>query len=142
METKNLNPIAVQTTIQADIDKVWNYWTKPKHIINWNFATDEWCCPKAENDLKPKGKFSWRMETKDGSMGFDFNGNYERVLDKELITYKMEDGRFAKIKFSEKRNEVTLRETFEAEGTNSDEQQRAGWQAILENFKKYVESGK
>lgn len=142
METKNLKPIIVQTTIQADIDKVWNYWTKPEHIINWDFATDEWCCQKAENDLKPNGKFSWRMEAKDGSMGFDFIGNYEKVIDKELIAYKMEGGRSVKIDFSEKENEVTLRETFDAEGTNSDEQQRAGWQAILGNFKKYVESEK
>ncbi|SHJ69324.1 Uncharacterized conserved protein YndB, AHSA1/START domain [Arenibacter nanhaiticus] len=140
MDTKDLKPITVQTTIQSNIDKVWNHWTKSEHITNWNFATDEWCCPKAENDLKPKGTFSWRMEAKDGSMGFDFNGNYEKVIERELITYKMEDGRWVKIEFSVKGNEVTIRETFDAEGTNSDEQQRAGWQAILENFKKYVES--
>ncbi|WP_424493264.1 SRPBCC family protein [Salinimicrobium sp. GXAS 041] len=134
--------IAVQTTVKADINKVWEFWTKPEHIKNWNFATDDWCCPKAENDLKPKGKFSWRMEAKDESMGFDFTGEYEKIIEKELITYKMSDGRLVKIKFSENENEVTISETFEAEGTNSNEQQRAGWQAILENFKKYVESEK
>lgn len=134
--------ITVEITIQADIDKVWNSWTKPEHIVNWNFATDDWCCPKAENDLKPNGTFSLRMEAKDGSFGFDFKGNYISVIEKELITYKMEDGRLVKIEFLKKGNEVTIRESFDAEGTNSDEQQRLGWQAILENFKKYVESKK
>ncbi len=140
MESKKLKPITVQTTISAHIDKVWNCWTKREHIINWNFASEAWCCPKAENDLKPNGNFSWRMEAKDGSMGFDFNGNYGSIVEKKLITYTMDDGRGVTIEFSEKGNEVTIRETFDAEGTHSDEQQRAGWQAILENFKKYVES--
>ncbi|WP_209406445.1 SRPBCC family protein [Pseudozobellia sp. WGM2] len=140
---KSKNPtITVQTTVKADINKVWDFWTKPDHIKNWNFATDEWYCPKAENDLIPNGKFSWRMEAKDGSMGFDFTGDYEKIIEKELITYKMSDGRLVKIDFSENGNEVTVSETFDAEGTNSDEQQRAGWQAILGNFKKYVESEK
>tara|TARA_R110002050_G_scaffold243212_3_gene379708 strand:- start:503 stop:931 length:429 start_codon:yes stop_codon:yes gene_type:complete len=142
MKSKNKSIITVQTTIQAGINKVWSYWTKPEHIINWNFATDEWSCPKAENDLKPNGKFSWRMEAKDGSMGFDFVGDYEKVIEKELITYKMSDGRLVRINFLDKGNEVTLIETFDAEGTNSDEQQKNGWQAILGNFKKYVESEK
>ena len=140
MENKQLEPITVQTTIQAKIDKVWSCWTKPEHITNWNFASDEWCCPKAINDLRPNGTFSWRMEAKDGSMGFDFTGDYEEVIEKELISYKMSDGRQVKIGFMNGENEVTISETFEAEGTNSDEQQRAGWQAILENFKNYVES--
>lgn len=140
MESKSLKPITVQITIIADVDKVWDCWTKPKHITNWNFANDEWCCPKAINDIKPNGKFSWRMEAKDGSMGFDFTGEYEKVVEKELITYKMSDGRFVKINFSVNGSEVTLSETFDAEGTNSDEQQRTGWQAILVNFKEYVES--
>ena len=83
--------ITVKTSVQSDIKKVWNYWTKPEHITNWNFATDEWCCPKAENDLKPNGNFSWRMEAKDGSMGFDFTGTYDKIIDKELISYKMSE---------------------------------------------------
>ncbi len=142
MKNKNSETITVKTTIKADIHKVWNSWTKPEHIIKWNFANDEWCCPKAENDLKPDGTFSWRMEAKDGSTGFDFTGEYEKVIEKKLITYKMSDGRLVKIDFVENGDEVTISETFDAEGTNSDEQQRAGWQAILENFKKYVESRK
>ncbi|WP_194851572.1 SRPBCC family protein [Nonlabens antarcticus] len=142
MNTKNLKPITVQTTIKSGIEKVWNFWIKPEHIVNWNFATDEWRCPKAENDMIPNGKFSWRMEAKDGSMGFDFAGVYEKVVPKELITYRLPDGRLVSIDFEENEDEVTIRETFDAEGTNTDEQQRAGWQAILENFKKYVEVDK
>ncbi len=135
-----MDRITVKTSVQAEIDKVWNYWTEPKHITNWNFATDEWTCPSAENDLKPNGTFSWRMEAKDGSMGFDFEGTYEKIVDKELISYKMSDGRKVDIEFTQNGNEIQVSETFDAEGTNSDEQQRAGWQAILGNFKKYVES--
>lgn len=135
-----MDRITVKTNVQSDIDKVWNYWTKPEHIVNWNFATNEWCCPKAENDLRPNENFSWRMEAKDGSMGFDFEGTYEKIVAKELITYRMSDGRKIDIAFSQSGNEIQVSETFDAEGTNSDEQQRAGWQAILDNFKKYVES--
>ena len=132
--------ITVNTKIKADIDKVWAYWTTPEHITKWNFASDAWCCPKAQNDLKPNGKFSWRMEAKDGSMGFDFDGTYDTIIDKELIKYKMPDGRKVDITFIQNGQEVIVTETFDAEGTNSDEQQREGWQAILENFKKHVES--
>ena len=135
-----MNRITVKTSVQAGLDKVWNYWTKPEHITNWNFATDEWCCPKAENNLQPNKKFSWRMEAKDGSMGFDFEGTYNKIVEKELISYKMSDGRKVDIEFTQNGNETQVSETFDAEGTNSDEQQRAGWQAILENFRKYVES--
>lgn len=135
-----MNRITVKTSVIADIDKVWSYWTKPEHITNWNFASDEWVCPNAENDLKLNGKFSWRMETKDGSMGFDFGGTYEKIVDKSLISYNMSDGRKVDIEFTQNGNEVIVSETFDAEGTNSDEMQRAGWQAILGNFKKYVES--
>lgn len=131
--------ITVETTIKAPISKVWESWTKPEHITNWNFASDEWYCPKAMNDLQSGGKFNWRMEAKDGSLGFDFTGVYDQIIDNELITYKMSDGRKVEIRFAEINNEVKLSESFEAEGTNSDEQQKAGWQAILSNFKNYVE---
>ncbi|OSY87566.1 hypothetical protein WH52_10715 [Tenacibaculum holothuriorum] len=135
-----MDRITVKTSVQADINTVWNYWTKPEHITNWNFATDEWCCPRAENNLQPNKKFSWRMEAKDGSMGFDFEGTYDKIVEKELISYKMSDGRKVDIEFTQNGNEIQVSETFDAEGKNTDEQQRAGWQAILENFKKYVES--
>lgn len=135
-----MDRITISTSVAADLDKVWKYWTNPEHITNWNFATDEWCCPKAENDLKPNGKFSWRMEAKDGSVGFDFEGTYDKIIDKELISYKMSDGRKVDIEFIDDGNKVIINEMFDVEGTNSDEQQRAGWQAILLNFKNYVET--
>jgi uncharacterized protein YndB with AHSA1/START domain len=134
--------ITIETTINAPIDLVWKLWTSPEHIINWNFATTEWCCPSAVNDLKQGGEFKWRMEAKDGSMGFDFTGTYQQIKENELITYKMSDDRAVSIDFSIEGESVKIVESFEAEGTNSDEQQRAGWQAILDNFKKYVESNK
>lgn len=134
-----MNRITVSTSVKADIAKVWKYWTQSEHIINWNFATDEWCCPEAENNLEPKGKFSWRMEAKDGSAGFDFNGVYEKIISKEFISYKMSDGRKVEIRFTQSGNEVTICQIFDAEEENLVEQQRAGWQSILESFKKYVE---
>lgn len=138
----NIMMITVKTEIEAPIEKVWECWTDPKHITNWNFATDEWYCPTAKNDLKEGGEFVWRMEAKDGSMGFDFTGTYQQIENEKSISYKMSDGRKVEISFSNEGNKVKLTESFEAEGTNADEQQRAGWQAILGNFKKYVESTK
>ena len=135
-----MNKIKVSTSVKASLQTVWEYWTNPKHITNWNFASDDWCCPVAENNLEPNGTFSWRMEAKDGSMGFDFKGIYDQIVENKLISYKMDDGRNVDIEFIQKENEVVVTETFDAEGTHSDEQQRAGWQAILENFRKYVEA--
>lgn len=134
--------ISVETEVQASLNEVWDAWTNPESIVQWNFANDEWCCPSAVNDLKAGGEFVYRMEAKDGSMGFDFTGTYDRIEDGRLITYKMADGRKVEINFAQQGNAVKLTEAFEAEGTNSDEQQRAGWQAILENFKKFVEGNK
>ena len=135
-----MGKITVKTSIKGDINKVWDYWTKPEHIIHWNFASDEWCCPKAENDLKPNGKFSYRMEAKDGSMGFDFDGIYDEVIDKKHISSQLGDGRKVDIKFTQSGNETHISETVDAEEINTEELQRTGWQAILGNFKKYVES--
>lgn len=132
--------ITVETIIKAPLSKVWENWTKPEHIVNWNFASNDWHCPSASNNLNPGGQFNWRMESKDGSMGFDFTGVYEKINENELITYHMSDGRKVEIRFKDLNGEVQLTEKFEAEGTNSDEMQRAGWQAILENFKSYTES--
>lgn len=132
--------ITVSTTINAPIEKVWACWTKPEHIVNWNFASDEWCCPRATNDLEPGKSFVWRMEAKDESFGFDFTGTYSEIIENHSIAYTMTDGRTVSIEFTPLENGVVLSETtFDAEGTNSDEMQRAGWQAILNNFKTYVE---
>jgi uncharacterized protein YndB with AHSA1/START domain len=138
--TSPAHTITVQTSVKSDLDKVWACWTLPEHIINWNFASDDWCCPHAENDLKPNGRFSWRMEAKDGSMGFDFDGTYDQIIDKELISSTLGDGRSVSISFAANGDVVTVTETFETEDLNSAELQRAGWQAILDNFKLYVES--
>ncbi|TRZ41266.1 SRPBCC family protein [Robertkochia solimangrovi] len=133
------NSITVQTQIKAPVDKVWEYWTTPEHIINWNNASDDWHTPKAEVDLKVGGRFTSRMEAKDGSFGFDFGGEYTEVTDSAFIAYVMDDGRHVSITFDSEGGETTVTETFDPENQNPLEMQRQGWQAILDNFKKYTE---
>ncbi|GAB4138350.1 MAG: SRPBCC family protein [Ignavibacteriales bacterium] len=130
--------ITIEAKVKAPIEKVWECFTKPEHIINWNFASDDWCCPTAVNDLKAGGKFSWRMESKDGKMGFDFSGVYDEVKKFERIKYTLDDEREVEITFNSENNFTIITETFEAENVFSIEQQRQGWQAIVNNFKKYV----
>lgn len=132
--------ITITALINAPVEKVWNYWTAPEHIINWNFASDDWCAPSAENDLRIGGKFKSRMEAKDGSFGFDFEGVYTEVKQHERIEYVLGDNRKVKIEFVKKDIQVEVIETFDPETINPIEMQRDGWQAILNNFKKYVES--
>jgi uncharacterized protein YndB with AHSA1/START domain len=140
METANKTNITVEATVNAPVEKVWSYWSAPEHITKWNNASDDWHSPRAENDLRTGGKFFTRMEAKDGSFGFDFGGVYDEVKTHELIDYTMGDGRKVSVKFSGKGNETKIVETFEAEETHSIEMQRGGWQAILDNFKKYTET--
>ena len=140
METANKTSITVQNTINAPVEKVWEIWTKPEHIMKWNSASEDWHTPKAENDPRTGGKFSSRMEAKDGSFGFDFEGVYDEVIPQKLISYAMPDGRIVKITFEGNGNETQVTETFDAETQNSVEMQRSGWQAILDNFKKYTEA--
>ena len=135
----NKTKITVEVKINSPIEKVWECFTKPEHIIHWNFASDDWHCPKAYNDLKTLGKFSWRMEAKDGSMGFDFEGIYNEVNEFEKIRYTLGDEREVEVIFKTQNNFVIVTETFEAESSHTIEQQREGWQAILNNFKKYIE---
>lgn len=132
--------ITVETIIQSDLEKTWKAWNTPADIMRWNAASDDWHTPKSAVDLRTGGKFSARMEAKDGSMGFDFEGTYTNVIDKELIEYSMDDGRTVSISFKEVDNGVKVTETFDAESTHSIEMQRQGWQSILDNFKKYVEA--
>ena len=132
--------ITIETTINSPIEKVWNCWTSPDHITNWNFASEDWCCPAAQNDLKPAGKFVYRMEAKDGSMGFDFTGTYDEIIENKFTKYTIEDGRQVEIKFIAEGDQIKVIESFEAEDIHTVEQQREGWQAILENFKGYVEN--
>lgn len=138
MENQKIK-IAVSAIVNAPIERVWNKWKNPSDIIQWNNASDDWHTPKAENDLKEGGKFLFRMESKDGKMGFDFEGIYHTVKTNELIEYIITDGRKVKIVFTDNGGKTKIVETFEAENTHSIELQQSGWQAILDNFKKYVE---
>jgi uncharacterized protein YndB with AHSA1/START domain len=140
METQEKTIITVENTINAPVEKVWKYWAKPEHITKWNNASNDWHSPRAENDLRTGGNFVYRMEAKDGSMGFDFGGVYDVVRPNEYIEYTIGDGRKVKVTFSNKGNTTNVVETFEAENTNSVEMQKGGWQAILDNFRKYTEA--
>ncbi len=140
METANKTKITVEATVKAPVAKVWKLWNEPEHITKWCSASDDWHTPRSENDLRTGGKFSSRMEAKDGSFGFDFGGEYTEVKTNELIVYTMGDGRKVKITFESKDNETKVIETFEAEDQNPIEMQQGGWQAILNNFKKYTEA--
>jgi uncharacterized protein YndB with AHSA1/START domain len=140
MENQEKTSVTVETTIKAPVEKVWQLWSAPEHITKWNSASEDWHTPKAENDLRTGGKFSSRMEARDGSMGFDFEGVYDEVKPNETIAYSIGDGRKVKVTFAGNGNETKVTETFDAEDTNPVEMQRGGWQAILDNFKKYVET--
>ncbi|MCK8486631.1 SRPBCC family protein [Paenibacillus sp. MBLB2552] len=139
METNQPTKVTVQAVIQAPVEKVWSYWTEPEHITKWNQASDDWHAPRAENDLRAGGTFLTRMEAKDGSMGFDFGGVYDEVNTHERISYTLGDGRRVEITFAAEGQETKVVETFDAESTHPVEFQQAGWQAIMDNFKKYVE---
>jgi len=130
--------ITVETTVTASIEEVWRAWTTPDDIKLWNAASDDWHTTAASVDLRVGGPFSSRMEAKDGSMGFDFAGTYTKVVPPELIEATF-GGRTLTVQFIQTGNAVTVRETFDAEGTHSTEQQRAGWQAILDRFARHVE---
>ena len=132
--------ITVQTTVNAPIEKIWEAWTKPEHVTKWNHASDDWHSPHGENDLREGGKFSFRMEARDGSLGFDFGGVYDEVREHELIRYTMGDGRKVQVDFVPEEDATRIVESFEAESTHSQEMQKDGWQAILDNYRKYVES--
>ena len=129
--------ITVETTIDAPVEKVWHAWTTPEDITQWNAASDDWHTTKASVDLRVGGTVSSRMEAKDGSMGSDFAGTYTRIVENQLIECAFGD-RAMLVEFLPGKNGVTVRETFDAEETHSIEQQRAGWQAILDNFARHV----
>jgi len=131
--------IKVESVISADTKKVWDYFSKPEHITQWNYAVDDWHCPSAENDLRTGGRFKSRMEAKDGSAGFDFEGVYDEVIDHKKIAYTMPDGRHAVTEFEDLGDKTKVTTTFDAENLNSLEMQKTGWQAMLDNFKNYVE---
>lgn len=132
--------INIAATINAPIAKVWSYYTEPEHIMKWNFASDDWMCPSATNDLRVGGMLTARMEAKDGSFGFDFGGTYTEVVPNERLTYVLGDNRKVEVNFAEQDGITTVTTAFDAETQNPEEMQRQGWQAILNNFKKHVES--
>ncbi len=134
--------ITVERTINEPVEKVWAAYTEPKHIMQWAFADHSWHAPRAENDLRVGGRFLTRMQAKDGGAGFDFTGSYSEVIPLQKIAYTMDgaDARKAEITFEEMGNSTHVTVTFDPENENPIEMQKAGWQAILENFRKYAES--
>jgi uncharacterized protein YndB with AHSA1/START domain len=131
--------ITVETRIRADIKAVWSAYSDPDDITQWNSPSDDWHTPRSRVDLREGGSFSSRMEARDGSMGFDFEGTYTRVVPQELIEYRMSDGREVAVRFEQEPDGVRLRVTFDAESENPAEMQQQGWQAILDSFGRYVE---
>jgi uncharacterized protein YndB with AHSA1/START domain len=134
------NKITVTATVNADAKKVWDDYTNPEHITKWNFADPSWFCPSASNDMRVGGKYSARMEAKDGSFGFDFEAVYDEVVDGKTFTYTLPDNRVVTVVFDENDNQTEVVVTFNPENENPVEFQKGGWQAILDNFKKYAES--
>lgn len=133
--------ITIETVVNASLARVWKAWNTPEDIKRWNAAQDDWHTTRSEVDLRAGGRFVSRMEAKDGSVGFDFGGVYTRVEPQRAIEYRMDDGREVQTEFVEQADGVLVRSTFDAESENPAEMQRAGWQAILDNFRHYAESG-
>lgn len=131
--------ITVKTNVNTSIEKAWETWTKPEHVVNWNNASEDWHTPSAKNDLKVGGEFCYTMAAKDGSVSFDFKGIYTVVDAYKRIAYTLEDNRKVDILFENDNNQTIITETFEAETMNSIELQQMGWQAILDNYKHYTE---
>lgn len=132
--------ITVTVNVLADRKKAWDYYTQPGHITNWNFASDDWICPSAKNDLRIGGIYAARMEAKDGSFGFDFEAVYDEIKEGEKLVFTLGDGRKTTVTFEDHENATKVAVTFDAEMQNAIDMQRDGWQAILNNFKKYVEA--
>lgn len=132
--------ITVKTTVKADLTAVWDAWNNPEDINQWNAASDDWHTTQSAVDLREGGTFSYRMEAKDGSTGFDFAGSYTRVVPRQLIEYTLGDERIVRVEFIEGPDGVLVKESFDAESTFEAEQQRQGWQAILDNFARHVEA--
>jgi uncharacterized protein YndB with AHSA1/START domain len=132
--------ITIETTINAPIALVWEKWTKPEHIQNWNFASPDWHCPSAKSELQAGGEFHYEMASKDGSMSFDFWGTFQQIEDGKMIASVLGDGRKMQVTFETAETGTKVTEQFEPENQNPEEMQKAGWQMILDNFKSYVES--
>ena len=140
MSTTEKTLVTIEAVVNAPAEKVWELWNNPKHVIQWNTPSPDWHTPSAESDLRVGGTFSYRMEAKDGSFGFDFAGTYDDVTPNKCLAYTIGDGRAVEVLFDAEGNSTKITSTFEAENQNPVEMQRGGWQAILDNFKKYAES--
>ena len=136
-----MNPITIEATVKGGAEKVWRYWTEPAHITVWNHASPDWECSRAENDLTVSGVFSATMAARDGSFSFDFAGTYTEVIPLKKLSYAFEDGRTVTVTFTNVSDtETKVTEVFDPETENTEEKQREGWQAILNNFKQHVET--
>ena len=135
-----MSKISVSAIINADVKKVWDYYTSPEHITQWNYADPSWQCPSASNDMRIGGKYSARMEAKDGSFGFEFEATYTEIAEGKSFTYTMPDNREVNVSFDGDGDTTAISVTFDAENQNPVEMQKNGWQAILDNFKKYTEA--
>lgn len=134
------NTVNIEVVVRCDLKSAWDLWTDPAHVIHWNAASDDWHTPRAKSDLKPGGRFVYRMESRDGKMGFDFGGVYDKVVVGDSLAYTLDDGRKARIEFNALDSETTsITQAFEIENTYPKEVQKKGWQAIMNNFKKYAE---
>jgi Uncharacterized conserved protein len=140
METTNANKITIESTVNAPVSKVWEYYNGANYITKWNSPSPDWHCPSASVDLRPGGKILARMEARDGSMGFDFGGVYDTVQPNELVEYTMGDGRKVSTRFIPNGNATKVITSFDPENQNPPEYQKAGWQAILDNFARYTEA--
>jgi uncharacterized protein YndB with AHSA1/START domain len=136
----NRKRVTVQTTIHAPLEVVWTSWLEPRHIEKWNAASDDWHTPKALNDIREGGHFIYTMAARDGSVSFDFSGTFVDIIEHKKIVTRLDDDRSVWVSFEDREEGVLLTETFEIEDENSEELQRMGWQAILDNFKKYTET--
>jgi uncharacterized protein YndB with AHSA1/START domain len=132
--------ITIETVVKADLNSVWDAWNNPEDIKRWNAASDDWHTTQSRVDLREGGKFSARMEARDGSVGFNFEGTYTRIEPRKVIEFRLGDGRDVRVEFKQDAGAVLVTETFDAETENPPEMQRQGWQAILDNFAKHVEA--
>lgn len=134
----NLDPITVQTDVNASPQVAWELYTNPKHMICWNFASPDWHCPQASNDLRPGGILCATMAARDGSVSFDFTGVYDRVNPARQLCYTISDGRKVEVRFEALTDSTRILVTFEPELEHSLEMQREGWQAILDNYARFA----
>ncbi len=132
--------IHIEVTVERARSLVWRLYNAPAHVVNWNFASDDWHCPRAESDFRPGGRLNYRMEAKEGNFGFDFEAVYAEIAPESRVAYTLGDGRKVATRFDALGSHTRVLTSFEAESENSAEMQRAGWQAILNNFKRYAES--